>query len=73
MPGYVFNLDRPPEAFVFCHSIPWADNDGAGLVIVALAKSIDAFEAQLRRIVGEDGQIGDALFTFTRRLSGSYF
>jgi hypothetical protein len=42
-------------------------------VIVAFAKSIDAFEVQLRRVVGEDDQIGDALFTTTRRLSGSYF
>ena len=62
-----------PEAFVLRRSMPWADGDGAGLMFVAFGKSFDAFEAQLRRMAGEDDQICDALFAFTRPLSGSYF
>ena len=62
-----------PEAFVLRRSMPWADGEGAGLMFVAFGKSFDAFEAQLRHMAGEDDQICDALFAFTRPLSGSYF
>jgi len=62
-----------PEAFVLRRSMPWTDGDRAGLVFVAFGKSLDAFEAQLRRMVGEEDGIADALFRFTRPVSGSYF
>ena len=53
--------------------MPWADATRAGLVFVAFGKSIDAFEALLKRMAGvEDGTV-DALFTFTRPVTGSYF
>ena len=62
-----------PEAFVLRRSMPWADAARAGLVFVAFGKSLDAFEAQLKRMVGaEDGTV-DALFTFTRPVTGAYF
>ncbi len=62
-----------PEAFVLRRSMPWADATRAGLVFVAFGKSLDAFEAQLKRMVGaEDGTV-DALFTFTRPVTGVYF
>jgi len=62
-----------PEAFVLRRSMPWADATRAGLMFVAFGKSIDAFEALLKRMVGaEDGTV-DALFTFTRPVTGSYF
>jgi putative iron-dependent peroxidase len=62
-----------PEAFVLRRSMPWADATRAGLVFVAFAKSLAAFEAQLKRMVGaEDGTV-DALFTFTRPVTGAYF
>ena len=62
-----------PEAFVLRHSMPWADATRAGLVFVAFGKSIDAFEALLKRMVGvEDGTV-DALFSFTRPVTGAYF
>ena len=54
-------------------SLPWADATRAGLMFVAFGKSFDAFEAQLRRMVGEDDGIVDALFRFTRPVSGAYF
>ena len=62
-----------PQAFVLRRSMPWADASRAGLVFVAFGKSLDAFEAQLKRMVGADDGIVDALFNFTRPISGSYF
>ena len=62
-----------PEAFVLRRSMPWADATREGLVFIAFGRSLDAFEAQLKRMVGaEDGMI-DALFTFTRPVTGAYF
>jgi putative iron-dependent peroxidase len=62
-----------PEAFVLRRSMPWAGEGGEGLVFVAFGRSLDAFEAQLRRMVGLDDGITDALFRFSRPLTGSYF
>ncbi len=62
-----------PEAFVLRRSMPWADAREAGLVFVAFGHSLDAFEALLRRMVGAEDGIGDALFSFTRPISGAYF
>lgn len=62
-----------PEAFVVRRSMPWADASAAGLMFVAFGHSLDAFEAQMRRMVGLDDGIVDALFRFTRPLSGAYF
>ena len=42
-------------------------------MFVAFGHSHDAFEAQLRRMVGEDDGIVDALFDFTRPVTGAYF
>jgi len=36
-------------------------------------KSFDAFKVKLRRVAGEDEQISDAFFAFTRRISGGCF
>jgi putative iron-dependent peroxidase len=62
-----------PEAFVLRRSMPWADGMSGGLNFVAFGKSFDAFEAQLRRMVGAEDGVTDALFKFTRPVSGSYF
>lgn len=62
-----------PEAFMLRRSMPWADATMAGLVFVAFGKSFDAFEAQLRRMIGAEDGIIDALFGFTRPVSGAYF
>lgn len=62
-----------PEAFVVRRSMPWTEGDLAGLMFVAFGKSLDAFEAQLRRMVGAEDGIADALFRFTRPVSGGYF
>lgn len=62
-----------PEAFVLRRSMPWADEQAEGLVFVAFGHSFDAFEALLGRMVGEEDGIHDALFRFTRPVTGSYF
>jgi len=62
-----------PEAFLLRRSMPWADTTRAGLVFVAFGRSLDAFEAQLRRMAGAEDGIVDALFTFTRPVTGAYY
>jgi putative iron-dependent peroxidase len=65
--------DFEPEAFVLRRSMPWADATQEGLVFVAFGRSLDAFEAQLTRMSGlEDGTV-DALFRFSRPVTGGYF
>lgn len=62
-----------PEAFVVRRSMPWSEGRDAGLMFVAFGHSLDAFQAQMRRMVGLEDGIVDALFRFTRPLSGAYF
>ena len=62
-----------PEAFLLRRSMPWVEGTRGGLNFVAFGKSSDAFEAQLRRMVGAEDGIADALFKFTQPVSGSYF
>jgi putative iron-dependent peroxidase len=65
--------DFEPEAFVLRRSMPWADADEEGLVFVAFGRSLDAFEAQLTRMSGQEDGIVDALFSFSRPVTGGYF
>jgi putative iron-dependent peroxidase len=62
-----------PEAFVLRRSMPFAGPDGEGLMFVAYGKSLDAYEAQLRRMAGLEDGIPDALFRFSRPVSGGYY
>ncbi|MBF0181731.1 MAG: Dyp-type peroxidase [Magnetococcales bacterium] len=62
-----------PEAFVLRRSMPWADASGAGLCFIAFGRSLDPFEAQLRRMTGQEDGIVDGLFRFSRPLTGGYF
>ena len=62
-----------PAAFVLRRSMPWTDGARSGLVFVAFGRSFDAFEAQLARMVGLEDGVTDALFRFTRPVTGSYF
>ena len=65
--------DFDPEAFLLRRSMPWADAEDSGLYFVAFGKSFYAFEAQLKRMSGDEDGIQDALFKFTKPISGSYF
>ena len=62
-----------PPAFVLRRSMPWTDAHGGGLMFVAFGCSFDAFEVQLRKMAGYEDGVVDALFRFSRPLSGSYF
>ncbi len=62
-----------PEAFILRRSMPWADGQRAGLVFVAFGKSFAAYEALLTRMIGGEDGVTDALFNFTRPVTGGYF
>ena len=62
-----------PEAFVLRRSMPFADPDSEGLMFVAFGKSFDAFEVQLRRMVGLEDGIADGLFRFSSATTGGYY
>jgi putative iron-dependent peroxidase len=62
-----------PEAFMLRRSMPWAKDNRGGLIFVAFGHSFDAFEAVLKRMVGAEDGIHDALFDFTHPISGNYF
>ena len=62
-----------PEAFVVRRSMPWAQGQEAGLVFVAFGKSLDAFEAQMRRMAGQDDGVTDALFRISKPVTGAFF
>ncbi len=62
-----------PEAFVLRRSMPWAEAGKAGLMFLSFGKDAQAFEAQLRRMTGQEDGIVDALFQYTKPVTGSYF
>jgi len=62
-----------PPAFILRRSMPWADERREGLVFVAFGRSYKAFEALLRRMTGAEDGVSDALFRFTRPMTGAYF
>ncbi|QIL72596.1 Dyp-type peroxidase [Diaphorobacter sp. HDW4B] len=65
-----------PEAFVLRRSMPWLlhdhGEDVSGLMFAAYGKSLDAYEAQMRRMAGLDDGITDGLLRFSHPTSGSY-
>lgn len=62
-----------PPAFVLRRSMPWAHERRAGLMFVAFGKSFDAFEVQMRRMAGLDDGVADALFKYSKPISGAFF
>ncbi len=62
-----------PEAFVVRRSMPWSNEQGAGLMFTAFGCTLDAFEAQLRRMSGQEDGITDALYRFSRPITGGYY
>lgn len=65
--------DFEPEAFVLRRSMPWSDGAQSGFYFVAFGYTLDAFEAQLRRMSGAEDGIVDGLFSFTEPQNGYYF
>lgn len=62
-----------PHAFILRRSMPWAEDMDAGLIFVAFGRSFEAFESILQRMLGKEDGITDALFQFTRPVSGAYY
>ncbi|HYD77384.1 Dyp-type peroxidase [Ramlibacter sp.] len=65
--------DFDPPAFVLRRSMPWMSGTRAGLMFVAFGHSHAAFEAQMRRMAGQDDGIVDALFGISKPVTGAYF
>ncbi len=65
--------DFDPQAYVVRRSSPWIENQQSGLMFVSFGHSFDAFELQLNRMVGLDDGVTDALFTFSKPLTGNYY
>ncbi len=62
-----------PDAFILRRSMPWTEGADAGLNFVSFGKSFAAFETILNRMTGKDDGISDALFSFSRPVTGAYF
>ena len=60
-----------PTAFMLRRSMPWTLNMQSGLMFVAFGKSQRAFEVQMRRMVGLDDGVVDAMFRISRPVSGA--
>ena len=61
-----------PEAFVLRRSMPWALGHKMGLMFVAFGCTLDAYEAQMRRMAGLDDGIVDGIFQISKPVTGSY-
>lgn len=62
-----------PEAFMMRRSMPWATPQACGLEFVSYCRTLDAFERMLRHMAGLDDGIVDALFGFSRPITGGYY
>ena len=62
-----------PPAFLLRRSMPWMVSMQAGLMFVAFGKSLYAFEAQMRRMAGQEDGITDAIFRISKPVNGSYY
>lgn len=62
-----------PPTFVLRRSMPWASSHEQGLEFIAYVESLERFERQLTRMLGLEDGIVDALFDFSRPITGSYY
>jgi putative iron-dependent peroxidase len=62
-----------PPAFILRRSMPWTEGLQSGLQFVAFGKSLDAYETQLRHMLGLDDGIIDGLFRFSHPITGGYY
>jgi putative iron-dependent peroxidase len=65
--------DFEPPAFLVRRSMPWADEDGEGLLFLAFGRSLDAYDAVLQRMIGAEDGVVDGLFQFTRPITGGFY
>ncbi|RTL47937.1 MAG: Dyp-type peroxidase [Rhodocyclaceae bacterium] len=62
-----------PPAFMLRRSLPWSNGKTQGLEFIAYGRSLQAYEQVLRRMMGLEDGIVDALFDFSRPLTGGYY
>lgn len=62
-----------PAAFMVRRSMPWGDASEHGLFFVAYGRDLDLYERVMRRMVGAEDGVVDALFRFSRPVSGGYY
>ncbi len=62
-----------PEAFMYRRSMPWSEGGAHGLEFIAYGRSLDAFDQIMRRMSGQEDGIVDALFTFSKPITGGYY
>ena len=67
-----------PEAFILRRNMPWwqvqADgSDAEGTFFAGFGCSFDAFEAQMRRMAGEEDGIVDGLFQMSKPVTNGYY
>lgn len=62
-----------PPAFMVRRSIPWFTRLEQGLEFIAYGESLDRYERVLRRMLGLEDGVADALFSFSRPVTGGYY
>jgi putative iron-dependent peroxidase len=62
-----------PPAFMLRRSMPWISAHEQGLEFIAYGASLDRFERVLRRMLGLEDGVVDALFNFSRPVTGGYY
>ncbi|NVK36570.1 MAG: Dyp-type peroxidase [Gammaproteobacteria bacterium] len=62
-----------PEIFLLRRSMAYGEGLNAGLVFQAFAATTQSFATMMAKMVGEEDGIVDALFNFTRPITGAFF
>jgi len=66
--------DFDPPAFMVRRSMPFASGNLQGLEFISYVAELDTFERMMRRMAGLDADgISDALFRFSRPVTGGYY
>lgn len=65
--------DFDPEAFMLRRSMPYVTEADEGLVFIAYGESLGRYERVLRRMLGLDDGVVDALFRFSAPMTGGYY
>lgn len=62
-----------PTAFMVRRSMPWTSTEACGLEFVSYCRTLDAFDRMMRRMAGGEDGIVDALFSFSRPVTGGAY
>jgi len=65
--------DFEPNGFMLRRSMSFATDRIKGLEFISCVAHLDTFERQMRRMAGLDDNIADALFKFSRPVTGGYY